>query len=226
MVTIIIALFAIIVLMIQKAESTVNNEDVLVKIDLFHSKVKSQIQGIVDDPYAETRQKSTKWITFLFILIGVLDYVSVGIFGANSADHLLRDKKVLVFIVMIMIIIIGHYNRVDLFKVGLVIAFAGAVAIYALHNNMSHIGGADLLLAELPIGLVWKDIFVVLGGIAFLGIIILFVLFAKLISYILYLIIRLAFKLCLHLSPKKPLKVLIVMVECISILGVAIMGIL
>lgn len=224
MVTIIIALLAIIVLMIQKAESTVNNEAVLLKIDLFHLKVKTQIQAIVDEPYAETRQKSTKWITSLFVLIGVLHYISLGIFGDNSADNLLRDNRVLIIIGMIMVIIIGHYNRMDLFKVGLVIAFVAATAIYALHSNMSSIGGAELLLAELPIGLVWKDIFVILGAIGFLGIITLFVLLARLISYMFYLVIRLVFKACLKLSPKKPLKVLIVMVECISILGVALMG--
>lgn len=77
MATIIIGLFAVIMLMIYKAESTVNNEDILVKIHLFHLKVKTRLYRIVNDPYKETRQKSTKWIAFLFMLVAVLQYVSI-----------------------------------------------------------------------------------------------------------------------------------------------------
>ncbi|WP_284460672.1 hypothetical protein [Chryseobacterium sp.] len=226
MATIIIALFAVIVLMIQKAESTVNNKDVLVKIDQFHSKIKLQILGVVHGPYAETRQKSTKWIAFLFILVAILHYLSVGIFGANSVHNLLSDKKGLVFIILIMIIAIGHFNRKDLLRVGIVIAFVSSVMIYTLHNNIVSIAGTELLLAGLPIGLVWKDTFVILGAIAFFLTIILFVLFARMISFMLYLTIRSAFKLCLYLAPTKPLKALIVMVECTSILGIAIMSVI
>lgn len=226
MLTIIIALFAIVILLIQKAESTVSNEYILQKIDLFHSKMGSQISAIVNDPYAETRQRSTKWITFLFLLIAFLHYVSEAIFGSNSVHNLLSDHKMLIFITIIMIIITGHYNRRDLLKLGLVIVFVTSLMIYAIHNNMGSIGGIDILLAELPIGRGWKDTFVILGGIVFFAMIVLIVLLARFISYILYLIIRSAFKLCLRLGPKKPLKVLIILVECITIFGIAIMSVL
>ncbi|OCA76365.1 hypothetical protein BBI01_06640 [Chryseobacterium artocarpi] len=226
MVTIIIALCAVIILLIQKAESSVSNEQILVKLEQFHFRVKSQFTAIVEAPYSETRQRSTKWIFFLFILIAILHYISVAIFGENSIHNLLSDQKALVFTMIILVIISGHYNRIDMLKVGAVIAFASALTIYGLHNNMDKILGTELLVAELPIGIAWKDAIVILGGIAILTMMIVFVLMARLISFLLYHVIRALFKLCLKLGPKKPLKTLIVIVECLSIVGVAVMSVL
>jgi len=55
---------------------------------------------------------------------------------------------------------------------------------------------------------------------------ILFVLVSRLISFLLYLLIRSAFKLCLVLYAEQPLKPLIVMVQCLFILGVAILAVI
>ncbi|WP_324760562.1 hypothetical protein [Sphingobacterium thalpophilum] len=74
--TIIIAAFAIFVLLIQRAESTVDSKYILAKIELFHWNVKSHMKGFIENPYAETRRKSAKWIAFLFFLVVILHYIS------------------------------------------------------------------------------------------------------------------------------------------------------
>ncbi|WP_333889178.1 hypothetical protein [Sphingobacterium siyangense] len=222
--TIIIAVFAVFFLFIQRAESNIKNEDVLKKIERFHSKIGVHFYGIVTRPYAETRKDSTKWIVFLFFLMAMLHYVSETIFGAGSVHTLLLDQKILLFTTLIMTILAGHYTRRDFLILGTLLVLLCIFAIYAMHSNIGSIAGTRILLTELPGGLFWKDLFVVLGAVGVLGLVVLFVLISRLISFMLYLLIRTVFKLCLHFHREKPLKPLIVMVECFSIVAIAILS--
>lgn len=226
MVTLIIALFAIFVLIIQRADSNIKNKAILAKIDLFHFNVKSHMKAIAEDPYSKTRQAATKWTVFLFLLMAILNYVSEWIFGTNSVHNLLRDERGLVFMVLFMIILAGHFSRRDFYLLTGAVVLCIGFYIYLSHHNIAAMGNVKFLPRELPVSLLWNDLFVILGAAGFLGLIILFVLVSRLISFLLYLVIRLAFKWCLDLYSEKPLKPLIVLVECISIVGISILSVL
>ncbi|KKO89206.1 hypothetical protein AAW12_24085 [Sphingobacterium sp. Ag1] len=226
MVTLIIAMLAIFVLIIQRAESNIKNAAIVAKIQQFHSNVRSQMNAIAENPYAETRRASTKCIVFLFFLMAILNYVSEGIFGTNSVHNLLHDGRGLVFMVLVMIILAGHFNRRDFYGLTAVVVLAIGLYINRSHNHITVMGNAQFVSGEFLGGLLWKDLFVILGGAGFLGLVILFVLLSSLISFLLYRVIRFAFKWCLELYSEQPLKPLIFILQCLFILGVAVLAVI
>ncbi|WP_160139634.1 hypothetical protein [Chryseobacterium sp. c4a] len=218
----IISLVVVVSLIIMKAESTITNKKVLAYITNFHLRISNQMLVIINAPYDETRKRSTKWIAFPFIGLAILNYISMMIFGADSIHNPLKNNVIFYCTCVLLLIVIGHLDRKDIIKMGLFIMFAAGLVLYALHANVA-LFDSYFFMQTLPVHIIWKDILILLTIPFCLGMIALIVLTARLICYILYLIIRLFFRLCLFFSKEKPLRPLILVVDIVTILAIPIL---
>lgn len=217
---VVIALLLVFSLTIQKIESNVSNDQLLLKLQNFHLKIKKQMQIIVHEPYETTRKKITKWIFFLLATMVLLISLSISIYGQNSVNNLLHDKRLLFLCYLAVILIIGRVNRKMMYIINILLIISGVITIYLIHTKTVFI-----ILDELPdMNLLTQDIMIALFVLIISVGILLITFSARLISYLLYLLIKLLFRLCIYLFPEKPLKPFILIIDLSFILGLSILG--
>lgn len=213
---ILISLIIVASLIIQKFESNVTNERLINKIQNWHLNIKRHFELVSYSDYNSISKKIlSNWFLGVFILLAVINYISINLFGNDSENVLLNNHKVLYFTFFIMLLLIGNIsNKNDIYRMAFLVLFSSGIIGYIIFNNYT------LINSKLTIGIILV--------IAILFLIILFIIthyFLKLLAYIFYLLLKIYFRLCLFLNLEKPLKPFIVITELIMIISVSILSV-
>lgn len=222
----ILAILGVLILILTRVESAITNPIVIAKVNHFHSRVKVEMESIITEPYSETKKKTMRWACWLFIGLAIIDLISAKIFGPDSIKNPLKNPTILYSTIVLMILLLGNFNRRDLLKYVLLFTLSGLVAIFLVHNPLDLFAGSESLFKELPGSPIFKDMLIGLGTISFIGLMFLIVFVARGVYYLFYLLLRLLFKFSIKGNEEKPLKALVFVVGIISVPAVAVFALI
>ncbi|MGE8431497.1 hypothetical protein [Chryseobacterium joostei] len=222
----ILAVLGVLILILTRVESAITNPVVLAKVNHFHSRVKVEMESIITEPYSAMKRKTMRWACLLFIGLAIIDLFSANVFGANSIKNPLRNPAILYSTFVLMVFLLGNFDRKDLLKYVLFFTLSGIVGIYLVHNPADLIAGSQSLFNTLPGSPIFKDLVIGLGTIAIIAMMFLIVFTARAICYISYLLLRLLFKVSIKGNKEKPLKSFVFVVGIIFTLAVSVFALI
>lgn len=216
---VIISIVIIISLVIKKIDSIVSNEKILNWVNKWQMNVKSNMLIICTSPYKTIARKTLgKWLGILFIILAVINYLSIAIFGNSPEGNIFENIIILYISFFLMVVLVGLIsNKKDNYLMIIFLLIAIILTGYLVNQEMNN--------THQNIEFFKKTTFWIAFVIASISIILLTILISyiyKLIAYLFYLFLKYYFKLCIYLNPQKPLKPLVFMIEMSIILLVPI----
>lgn len=213
---ILISLIIVFSLIIQKFESNISNEKLILKVQNWHLQVKNHMELIIYSPYESISKKILiKWFSIVFMLFAMINCISINIFGNDSINSFLNNKIILYLSLFIMIILTGLLSdKKTMYILRFLLILSAGNTAYFLFTSYS----TTSIYAQL-----------LMGFALVIGIILCFFLFSitdyilKKVAYLFYLFLKCFFRLCIYLNPQKPLKPLVTLTEISAILLISIM---
>jgi hypothetical protein len=184
------------------------------------------MESIITEPYSETKKKTMRWACWPFIGLAIIDLFSSKIFGPDSIKNPLRNPVILYSTVVLMIFLLGNFDRRLLLKYVIIFTLFGIVAILLFHIPLDLFPGSQSL-SNVPLpGPIFRDMLIGLGTVAFICMMSLIVFSARAINYVFYLILRLLFKISIKGNEEKPLKTFVFVVGIIFTLAISIFALI
>ncbi|OCA77157.1 hypothetical protein BBI01_01455 [Chryseobacterium artocarpi] len=218
----ILTVLGVLILILTRVESAITNTVVIAKVNHFHSRVKVEMESIITEPYSETRKKTMRWVCGLFIGLAIVNLFSAKVFGPDSIKNPLKNPTILYSTIMLMILLLGNFNRSDLLRYVLLFTLSGIFAILLVHNPLNLFAGFESLFKGLPGHPIFKDVFIGLGTIAIIMVMLLLVFVARGAYYIFYLVLRFLFSVSIKGNEEKPLKSFVFVFGILSTLALSL----
>lgn len=222
MAKVLISLIIAFSLIIQRFESNVSNEKLNKKMLNYHFIVKNHFDLIVSSHYNTVSKKVMgKWLSFVFILLSIINYMSISIFGNDSENVLLKNRVIFILSVATPLSLYGFISsKWDLFIMITLVLLSGGLLGYSLFNENYN----PYISQYTAIMKIFIIICVIIAIVILSLIFILYHFVFKMVSYIFYFILKNYFKLCLCLNPHKPLKPFVVITELLTIIFIPIVS--
>src|SRR5690554_4758604 len=137
---ILISLFIVIYILIQRFENNIANEKLKQTISSWHFVVKKHFCQIVKTQYSNASRKTLgNWFSLMFILVALINFISIIVFGNNTENAFLNNRVMFFGVGAVIVLMLGFTSeKGDLFFLSFIAFLIGIAIPYFVFSKISH----------------------------------------------------------------------------------------